>query len=111
MFDKIKGFIQAHKAKAAVAASTVLAVPALTSVTAFAADDNLEAGIITNPVQTVDLWTTLTGGVSTFFNGILVPVASFCTTNGICLMFLTVTFIKLGVGVLKKTISAFGRGR
>lgn len=109
MFEIVKGFIQAHKAKAAVAASTVLTVPVLTSVTAFA--DDQQAGIITNPVQTVDMWSTITGGVSTFFNGILVPVTSFCTTNGICLLFLTVTFIKLGVGVLKKTISAFGRGR
>lgn len=109
MMEKITGFVQKHKTKAAVAVGTAAAAMGSMAPVAFAEDQT--AGIVTNPVQTVDMWTSITGGVSTFVNGILMPVASFCTSNGICLMFLTATFIKLGVSVLKRSINAFGRGR
>lgn len=109
MFEKINAFVQKHKTKAAVAVGIATATMGSVAPVAFAEDQEL--GIITDPVATVDLWSTLTGGVSTFFSGILTPVASFCTSNGICLMFLTATFIKLGVSVLKRSIGAFGRGR
>lgn len=109
MLEKIKGFVQKHKTKAMLAVGSAAASAAALAPVAFA--ENQEAGIITNPVGTVDMWTTITSGASTFINGILIPVASFCTSNGICLLFLTATFIKLGVGVLKRSIGAFGRGR
>lgn len=109
MFEKFKGFVQKNKTKAAVAFGSAAASMGAMAPVAFA--ENQEAGIITNPVQTADMWATLTGGVSTFINGILLPVASFCTSNGICLAFLTVTFVGLGVRILRRSISAFGRGR
>lgn len=110
MLEKVKGFVQEHKTKAAVAVGSAAVSMGAMAPVAFASD-NQQAGIITDPVQTADMWASITGGVGTFVNGILIPVASFCTSNGICLMFLTATFIKLGVGVLKRSISAFGRGR
>ena len=109
MLEKIKGFVQKHKTKAIVAVGSASTAMAAMAPVAFA--DDQQAGIVTNPVGTLDMWASITGGVGTFVNGILMPVASFCTSNGICLMFLTATFIKLGVGVLKRSISAFGRGR
>lgn len=110
MFDKVKGFIQKHKTKAAVAVGSAAAGMGMIAPVAFA-EENLEAGVITNPVQTADMWSTITGGVGTFVTGVLMPVASFCTTNGICLLFLTVTLVKLGISVLRRSIGAFGRGR
>lgn len=109
MFEKIKGFVQKHKTKVMVSAGSAMAVASSVAPVAFAEDQ--QAGIITNPVGTADMWATLTTGVGTFINGILLPVASFCTSNGICLAFLTVTFVGLGVRILRRSINAFGRGR
>lgn len=109
MFEKFKGFVQKHRTKAMVAVGSASAAMGAVAPVAFAEDQ--QAGIIPNPTQTIDMWATLTGGVSTFISGILIPVASFCTSNGICLAFLTVTFVGLGVRILRRTVSAFGRGR
>lgn len=53
----------------------------------------------------------ITTGVSKFMSGVFVPVLDFCSTNGVALAFLSVTFAGLGVRLVRKTISSFGRGR
>lgn len=110
MIEKAKNFIREHKTKAMLFVVTAAASTAPMTLAASAEDTNLD-GIITNPGQTIDMWATITGGVTTFISGILIPVANFCTSNGICLAFLTVTFVSLGVRILRKSIGAFGRGR
>lgn len=61
---------------------------------------------------TVDsMWGTITTGASEFVDGVLTPVFNVCSTNGICLAFLSVTFVGLGVKLIRKVISAFGRGK
>ena len=57
------------------------------------------------------IWDTVTSGASSFVSGVLTPVFDLCSTNGICLAFLSVTFLGLGVKLVRKVISAFGRGR
>lgn len=59
----------------------------------------------------VSMWKTITDGVTSFTTGVLEPVTEVCTTNPIALAFLSVTFVKLGVVILKRVIGAFGRGR
>lgn len=58
-----------------------------------------------------NMWESITSGVGSFITGVVTPVAEFCTTNGIALAFLSVTFASLGVRILRRSISAFGRGR
>ncbi len=67
--------------------------------------------ITLDTVTNEQMWYTITNGVSSFVSGILVPVATFCTQSEVPLAFLSVTFLGLGVRMLRKTISAFGRGR
>lgn len=110
MFEKVKTFVQEHKTKAMLSVGTA-AVSTVPMTLIASAEDTALDGVITNPAQTIDMWATISGGVTTFISGILLPVANFCTSNGICLAFLTVTFISLGVRILKKSIGAFGRGR
>ncbi len=57
------------------------------------------------------MWETITTGVSSFVSGVLTPVATFCTQSEVPLAFLSVTFLGLGVRMLRRTIGAFGRGR
>lgn len=57
------------------------------------------------------MWETITSGVGSFTTGVLQPVLSMCSTNPICLAFLSVTFVGLGVRVVRRIIGAFGRGR
>ena len=109
MIENLKAFVQKHKTKSMLAVSVAAASTVPMTLAAAADDTNLD-GVITNPGQTIDMWATITGGVTTFISGILVPVANFCTSNGICLAFLTVTFVSLGVRILRKSIGAFGRG-
>ncbi len=45
------------------------------------------------------------------FLGLVTKIGDTCVNNEICLAFLTVTFMSLGVRLLRKIISAFGRGR
>lgn len=58
-----------------------------------------------------DMWTTIGSGVTSFTTGVLTPVTNVCTTNPIALAFLSVTFVSLGVRILRRVIGAFGRGR
>lgn len=45
------------------------------------------------------------------FLGLVTKVGNTCIENEICVLFLTATFIGLGVRMLRKVIGAFGRGR
>lgn len=45
------------------------------------------------------------------FLGLVTKVGNTCVQNEICVLFLTATFIGLGVRMLRKVIGAFGRGR
>lgn len=38
-------------------------------------------------------------------------IGDFCVNNEICVLFLTATFVGLGVHLLRKVIRVFGRGR
>lgn len=72
-------------------------------------------GDITQPALPTEgggtMWDTITSGVGSFVSGVLTPVANFCTQSEVPLAFLSVTFVCLGVRVLRRTIGAFGRGR
>lgn len=48
---------------------------------------------------------------STDFLTLVGNIGNTCADNEICVAFLTVTFIGLGVRLLRKVIGAFGRGR
>ena len=45
------------------------------------------------------------------FLGLVTKVGNACVQNEICMLFLTATFLGLGVRLLRKVIGAFGRGR
>lgn len=57
------------------------------------------------------MWETITSGVTSFTTGVLTPITTVCTSNPIALAFLSVTFVGLGVRILRRVIGAFGRGR
>lgn len=57
------------------------------------------------------MWDNITKGVSSFVNGVLLPVGNFCANSEIALAFLSVMFSLLGVRALRRTIGSFGRGR
>lgn len=57
------------------------------------------------------MWEKITSGVGNFISGVVTPVASEVSQNEIALAFLAVTFTTLGVRMLRRIISAFGRGR
>lgn len=63
------------------------------------------------PEGGVTMWKTITDGAGSFIEGIVTPVLNLCSTNEICLAFLSVTFIGLGVRLTRRVIGAFGRGR
>ena len=56
------------------------------------------------------LFMSIIEGVYCFLYGILTMVTQFCYFNPIVLAFLSVTFAFLGVRLLKRVISALGRG-
>lgn len=45
------------------------------------------------------------------FLDLVTKVGDTCVNNEICVLFLTATFVGLGVRMLRKVIGAFGRGR
>lgn len=45
------------------------------------------------------------------FLGLVTKVGDTCVNNEICVLFLTATFVGLGVRLLRRVIGAFGRGR
>lgn len=59
----------------------------------------------------VGMWETIGDGVGSFIENVVTPVGTFCANNQICLAFLSVTFVGLGIRLLRRAISAFGRGR
>ncbi len=68
-------------------------------------------GILELPEGGSNMWKTITDGVTSFVSGVLTPVTEVCTSNPIALAFLSVTFVGLGVRILRRVIGAFGRGR
>lgn len=50
-------------------------------------------------------------GRSDDFLSLVAKIGDVCVNNEICLAFLTVTFMGLGVRLLRRVIGAFGRGR
>lgn len=50
------------------------------------------------------------GGTQKFLD-LVSQVGTTCVNNEICVLFLTATFVGLGVRMLRKVIGAFGRGR
>lgn len=50
------------------------------------------------------------GGTQNFLD-LVKQVGDTCVNNEICVLFLTATFVGLGVRMLRKVIGAFGRGR
>lgn len=115
--SKIKDFLAraGTKGKIAVSSGFALAAAALPSVTAFAEAAGT-GGDITPPALTggggsSTMWETIGNGASSFVTNVLTPVGTFCTSNEICLAFLSVTFVGLGVRMLRRAIGAFGRGR
>lgn len=116
--SKIKGFLAraGTKGKIAVSSGVALATAALPSVTAFAEGEAAgTGGDIHQPALPGggggSMWETIGNGASSFVTNVLTPVGTFCTSNEICLAFLSVTFVGLGVRILRRAIGAFGRGR
>ena len=111
MFDKLKKVGMTAKDKLSnlntkgkfIAASCAVPFAALVpSVSAFAAED---PDVTTNTVSGVF------SGVGSVVTDVVSPVLTFCSSNVICLAFLSVTFAKLGARLVGRIISAFGRGR
>lgn len=113
---KIKDFLSraGTKGKVAVSSAVALGAAALPGVTAFA-EAGGTGGDITQPALTGggggSMWETIGNGATSFVTNVLTPVGTFCTSNEICLAFLSVTFVGLGVRMLRRAIGAFGRGR
>lgn len=61
--------------------------------------------------ENAGMWSTLTSGAGEFITGVVKPVLDTCSESEICLAFLTVTFVGLGVRMVRRVIGAFGRGR
>lgn len=112
---KIKGFLAraGTKGKIAVSSAFALGAAALPAVTAFADDTIPGGGMLVVPEEggTSSMWETIGNGVGSFVTNVLTPVGTFCASNEICLAFLSVTFVGLGVRMIRRVIGAFGRGR
>lgn len=113
--SKIKGFLAraGTKGKIAVSSGVALSTATLPGVTAFAAAGT--GGDIDPPALPGGgggtMWETIGSGATSFVTNVLTPVGTFCTSNEICLAFLSVTFVGLGIRMLRRAIGAFGRGR
>lgn len=108
--NKFKGFLAraGTKGKIAVSSAVALGTAALPAVTAFAED----GGQLELPSGGgASMWETIGSGAGSFITNVLTPVGTFCTSNEICLAFLSVKFVGLGVLLLRRAIGAFGRGR
>lgn len=64
----------------------------------------------TPPVESVNIIGTAVE-YSDDFLGLVTKIGDTCANNEICLAFLTVTFMKIAVSLLRRIIGAFGRGR
>lgn len=119
MINKFKGFLAraGTKGKIAVFSAAAFGAAALPAVTAFADGVAGTGGDVTQPTLPlpgeggVSMWKTIGEGAGSFIENVLTPVGTFCTSNEICLAFLSVTFVGLGVRLLRRALGAFGRGR
>ena len=59
----------------------------------------------------LDIWKSISQGVVYFGDCVYKVIWEVCYHNVVCLAFLSVTFCGLGVSLLRRIISAFGRGR
>lgn len=116
--NRFKGFLARAGTKGKIAVSSVvsLGTAAFPGVTAFAEGGAAgTGGDISPPALTGGgggiMWETIGDGASMFVTKVLTPVGTFCTSNEICLAFLSVTFVGLGIRMLRRAIGAFGRGR
>lgn len=66
---------------------------------------------VTLPEGGNSMWKTIGEGVGSFISNVVTPVGTMCANNEICLAFLSVSFVFLGIRALRKSIGAFGRGR
>lgn len=57
------------------------------------------------------MWKTITEGVGQFITGVFTPVLNAVADSEVALAFLAVSFFFLGIRGVRRTISAFGRGR
>ena len=57
------------------------------------------------------IFSTIGSTIPNFFDGVLKPVISFCTTNPLTLIFLGIGFIGIGIRYMRRVTNAFGRGR
>lgn len=62
-------------------------------------------------VSTGEVVAVIGEGAGSFISGVLTPVGDYCFNSEICLAFLAVTFVTLGVRFLRRSVGAFGRGR
>lgn len=62
-------------------------------------------------VQIDDTMAFIGDGAGSFISGVLTPVGAFCINNEICLAFLSVSILGLGVRLLCRSVGAFGHGR
>lgn len=61
--------------------------------------------------QTIEtIWTSITTVVTKFLT-ILTQIFNFCTGNPLCLIFLGITFVGIGIRYMRRVVGAFGRGR
>ncbi len=56
------------------------------------------------------IWTSITTVVTKFLT-ILTQIFNFCTGNPLCLIFLGITFVGIGIRYMRRVVGAFGRGR
>ena len=60
---------------------------------------------------TIDIiWTSISTVVTKFLT-ILTEIFNFCTGNPLCLIFLGITFVGIGIRYMRRVVGAFGRGR
>lgn len=57
------------------------------------------------------MWSAITTGGKSFLTDLVVPIMDVCTTNALCLMFVSVTFVKLGTKMIRRIVGALGKGR
>ena len=109
MFNKVKEFGTAVKSKFSalgtkgkfIAASCATPIVALVPSISASAEELETTGTVAG----------VFGNVGSVVTDVVSPVLTFCSTNTICLAFLSVTFCKLGARLVGRIISAFGRGR
>lgn len=56
------------------------------------------------------IWTAVSSVVTQFLT-ILTSIFNFCTSNPLCLIFLGISFIGIGIRYMRRVVGAFGRGR